>query len=132
MADCSECVSTLYSLTSLLTRAPAVIFVLFPSIDFISSLVIAACLTPTDPIISAAILGAFRPLKPTICANQSVIGGRFAAEHVPPKLRHIVSAESAANDGLAYPFLSISMYLTVEASRGVAFEKWVLIGWFCK
>ena len=36
----------------------AVIFALFPPLNFVSALVIAACLTPTDPIISAAIVGA--------------------------------------------------------------------------
>lgn len=36
----------------------AVIYGLFPDYSYISALVIAACLTPTDPIISAAIVGA--------------------------------------------------------------------------
>lgn len=49
-------------------------------------------------------------------------------KHVPLNLRQILSAESAANDGLAYPFLSISIYLTVESSKRVAFEKWLIIG----
>jgi NhaP-type Na+/H+ or K+/H+ antiporter len=35
----------------------AFIHVLFPKLDFLSSLVISACLTPTDPIISAAVIG---------------------------------------------------------------------------
>ncbi|KAL4255079.1 Na(+)/H(+) exchanger family protein [Pleurotus pulmonarius] len=86
--------------------------VIFPHLDFISCLVIAACLTPTDPV---------------ICA--SIVGGKYAMEHVPEELRNIVAAESAANDGLAYPFLSISIYLTVEVSRGVAFGKWFAVGW---
>ncbi|KAI0819315.1 Sodium/hydrogen exchanger family-domain-containing protein [Trametes gibbosa] len=90
----------------------AIIFAIFPPLDFISSLVIAACLTPTDPIISAAI-----------------VGGKFATNHVPLNLRRILSAESAANDGLAYPFLSISVYLTTEASKRVAVGKWFLVGW---
>ncbi|KAJ3850494.1 Cation/H+ exchanger [Lentinula lateritia] len=67
---------------------------LFPKLSYVSCLAIAACLTPTDPIICAAIVG-----------------------------------ESAANDGLAYPFLSISIYLTVESSKKVAFGKWFLVGW---
>ncbi|KZT72170.1 hypothetical protein DAEQUDRAFT_723348 [Daedalea quercina L-15889] len=90
----------------------AIIYGLFPYYNYISALVIAACLTPTDPIISAAI-----------------VGGKFAIKHVPPNLRRILSAESAANDGLAYPFLSISIYLTVESSRGMAVGKWFLVGW---
>ncbi|KAJ7454316.1 Sodium/hydrogen exchanger [Mycena galericulata] len=85
---------------------------LFPNLVYISCLAIAACLTPTDPI---------------ICAT--IVGGKYALKHVPRNLRLIISAESAANDGLAYPFLSISIYLTVEASRRVAIGKWFLIGW---
>lgn len=33
------------------------IYGLFPNYDYISALVISACLTPTDPIISAAVIG---------------------------------------------------------------------------
>nr|GAT45594.1 predicted protein [Mycena chlorophos] len=85
---------------------------LFPQLSFISCLAIAACLTPTDPIISA-----------------TIVGGRYAIRHVPKNLRQIISAESAANDGLAYPFLSISIYLTLESSARVAISKWFLVGW---
>lgn len=59
-------------------------------------------------------------------------GGKFAIKHVPTNLRRILAAESAANDGLAYPFLSISLYLTLESSTGTAFAKWFLIGWLCE
>ncbi|KAJ3788662.1 Sodium/hydrogen exchanger family-domain-containing protein [Lentinula aff. detonsa] len=85
---------------------------LFPSLTYVSCLAISSCLTPTDPIICAAI-----------------VGGKFAVKNVPINLRRILSAESAANDGLAYPFLSISIYLTVESSKRVAFGKWFLVGW---
>jgi hypothetical protein len=61
----------------------------------------------------------------------SAIGGNFAVKNVPVDIRHILVAESAANDGLAYPFLSISIYLITEASGGTAFEKWFLISWLC-
>ncbi|EJD54300.1 hypothetical protein AURDEDRAFT_141237 [Auricularia subglabra TFB-10046 SS5] len=90
----------------------ALMRVLFPKLDYISCLVISATLTPTDPILANAI-----------------INGRFAVKHVPAHLRRLLAAESAANDGLAYPFLSISMYLTLEARKGIAVEKWFLIGW---
>ncbi|KDQ53540.1 hypothetical protein JAAARDRAFT_39225 [Jaapia argillacea MUCL 33604] len=89
-----------------------VLYALFPKLTYIPCLAIAACLTPTDPIISAAI-----------------VGGRFAVKHVPKNLRQILAAESAANDGLAYPFLSISLYLVTEASRGKAIELWFIVGW---
>lgn len=53
-------------------------------------------------------------------------------EHVPDTLRHIISAEAAANDGLAYPFLSMTIYLTIEATKAEAFKKWFLVGCLCK
>ena len=59
-------------------------------------------------------------------------GGKFAVKHVPLNLRRILAAESAANDGLAYPFLSISIYLLTESRRSVAIENWILIGWLCE
>jgi len=51
--------------------------------------------------------------------------------HVPLPIRQLLIAESASNDGLAYPFLSIAIYLTTEASRETAFEKWLVISWLC-
>jgi len=60
------------------------------------------------------------------------VGGKYAHQHVPTNLRRIIAAESASNDGLAYPFLSISIYLTVEATKREAFGKWFLVGWLCK
>ena len=58
-------------------------------------------------------------------------GGKFAVKNVPLSIRQLLVAESASNDGLAYPFLSIAIYLTTEASRGTAFEKWLVISWLC-
>lgn len=58
-------------------------------------------------------------------------GGKFAVKNVPLPIRQLLVAESASNDGLAYPFLSIAIYLTTEASRETAFEKWVVISWIC-
>ncbi|KAI0052765.1 hypothetical protein FA95DRAFT_1601469 [Auriscalpium vulgare] len=85
---------------------------LFPGLDFVSALAISACLTPTDP---------------TTCA--AIMTGSFAVKHVPANVRRLLAAESASNDGFAYPFLSLSIYLTTEASRRSAIGKWFLIGW---
>ncbi|KIJ67909.1 hypothetical protein HYDPIDRAFT_37494 [Hydnomerulius pinastri MD-312] len=90
----------------------AILHALFPGLNIVSALCIAACLTPTDPVTCAAITR-----------------GKFATRHVPVDIRRILSAESAANDGLAYPFLSIAIYLTVETSTRVAIGKWFLVGW---
>ena len=66
-----------------------------------------------------------------MCSSRAAGNGKYALEHVPDHLRHVISAESAANDGLAYPFLSLSVYLTIEATKGEAFKKWLLVGCLC-
>lgn len=88
---------------------------LFPQLTYVSALAISACLTPTDPVLAS-----------------TIVGGKFASTHVPLHVRQLLSAESAANDGLAYPFLSLSVYLTLESSVSTAFEKFFLVGVLCK
>ena len=93
----------------------AILKSLFPNLGLLACLAIASCLTPTDPIISSVI-----------------VGGRFAEEHVQEKLRHLITVESAANDGLAYPFLTFAIYLTVDATVKEGIKNWILIGILCK
>ena len=90
------------------------IYALIPPLNFVSSLAIAACLTPTDPILAAA-----------------VVGGKFAEKHVPGHLRHLLYAESGCNDGAAFPFLFIALYFILETDDRVAIEKWFYITWAC-
>ncbi|KAF7791430.1 hypothetical protein EIP86_002446 [Pleurotus ostreatoroseus] len=90
----------------------ALIYALIPGLNFLSSLAIAACLTPTDPILAAA-----------------VVGGKYADKHVPAHLRHLLAAESGCNDGAAYPFLWIALYLTLDKSTGRAISDWFLLLW---
>jgi NhaP-type Na+/H+ or K+/H+ antiporter len=105
-----------------------------------------ACLTPTDPVIRSVytvrtppFLTLFLPQcchsgyvqdhtnsSPSLIENQ---GGKYAVKHVPLNLRRILSAESAANDGLAYPFLTICLFLTVNPSTPNALAEWFVIGW---
>lgn len=95
--------------------ASGILRLIFPNLTFLSCLIIAACLTPTDPIICAAI-----------------VGGRYATKHVPVNLRRILSAESAANDGMAYPFLTLGLYLSKEPTGRDAMGHWFLLGWLCE
>ncbi|KFA74383.1 hypothetical protein S40288_03995 [Stachybotrys chartarum IBT 40288] len=83
-----------------------VVWALVPWLDLVPAMAIAACITPTDPVLSIAILE-----------------GRFADEHVPQPLRHLIIAESGANDGLGYIFLFLALNLIrynahVEAFAG--------------
>lgn len=60
----------------------SLILVCIPGLKFIQALIIASCVTPTDPV---------------LC--NSIVKGKFAEKHVPEALRNIISAESGANDG---------------------------------
>ncbi|PFH47473.1 hypothetical protein AMATHDRAFT_77194 [Amanita thiersii Skay4041] len=84
---------------------------LFPMLNFLSCLTIASCLTPTDPIMCAAI-----------------VGSEFAKVYIPVHLRQLILAESALNDGLAYLFLSFSIYMAVDGPSKTDIGSWVLIG----
>ncbi|KAH9891749.1 Sodium/hydrogen exchanger family-domain-containing protein [Cubamyces lactineus] len=90
----------------------ALIYALIPGLNFLSSLAVAACLTPTDPILAAA-----------------VVGGKYADKHVPAHLRHLLAAESGCNDGAAFPFLFLALYLIIDSSTGRAISDWFLLLW---
>ncbi|KAI9324174.1 Cation/H+ exchanger, partial [Zopfochytrium polystomum] len=73
-------------------------------LSVLESLIIAACMTPTDPVLA-----------------NSIVKGRFAEANIPLNVRLILSAESGANDGLGTPFLLLAFYLSQKApSAGVA------------
>lgn len=50
--------------------------VLKGSITFLEAVALAACVTPTDPVLAS-----------------SIIKGRFAEEHIPERVRNLLSAE---------------------------------------
>ncbi|KAI7894307.1 Sodium/hydrogen exchanger family-domain-containing protein [Mucor mucedo] len=107
-------------LTMLMLLLPVMIFMwlvsglfiwwLVPPIDYLHSLVIAACVCPTDPILA-----------------NSVVKGRFAEKHVPAHIRNALSAESGANDGMGFPFLFLALFLISEPQVGTAIGKWIYI-----
>ncbi|OAA69244.1 Cation/H+ exchanger [Akanthomyces lecanii RCEF 1005] len=78
-----------------------VMWTLIPGISFLQAAAIAACITPTDPVLST-----------------SIIKGRYADENVPTELQQLIIAESGANDGLGYPFLFIALYLIKYTAGG--------------
>jgi len=65
-----------------------------PSLDWLDSLCLAACVTATDPVLASSVVGK----------------GKFA-KRVPKHLRDLLSAESGCNDGMAFPFIYLSLYL---------------------
>lgn len=60
------------------------------------------------------------------------MGGKWADKHVPAHIRHLLAAESGCNDGAAFPFLFIALYLIIDKDVGVAIKDWVLILWLCE
>ena len=66
-----------------------------------------AVVTPTDPVISGAL-----------------VTGETAKKDIPARLRHSLSAESGANDGGAYPFVFLSI-LMLQHPPGEALAEWL-------
>lgn len=86
------------------------VWILIPGLNFAHSLLVSACITATDPILA-----------------QSVVSGKFA-ERVPGHLRNLLSAESGCNDGLAFPFIFLSLDLIMHPRQGGEIVKdWICI-----
>ena len=80
-------------------------------LTWLESLMCAACVTATDPVLASSVVGK----------------GKFA-KRVPKHLRDLLSAESGCNDGMAFPFIYLSFYLIHY--RPNAHE--VAFHWFCE
>lgn len=78
--------------------------------DVKTALMIAACLTPTDPVLAA-----------------SVLSNSQFSNRVPSRIRHLLSAESGCNDGVSFPFLYIGILLLIKRDTGPAVRDWFLL-----
>lgn len=78
--------------------------------DIATAFTIAACLTPTDPVLAASVLS----------------NSQFSTR-VPKRIRHLLSAESGCNDGVSFPFLFMGLSLLTKATAGGVLKKWFLI-----
>lgn len=78
------------------------------SVPFWEGMLMGAILTPTDPIVAS-----------------SIVTGALAESNLPPRIRHIISAESGANDGLAYPFVLLCI-LVLTRSPANTLSHWLL------
>lgn len=81
-----------------------------------AALIIGACLSPTDPVLAASVLSK----------------SKFS-DRVPRRLKHLLSAESASNDGVSFPFLFIGIVALNYTHPGKAISEWFLITvlWQC-
>lgn len=73
-----------------------------------TALLLGAVVTPTDPVVAS-----------------SIVTGKFAKQHLPLRLRDTLSAESGANDGLAYAFVMLPI-LMLSHSQDQALSKWLV------
>ena len=71
--------------------------VLFPSLDWAEAFLLAAVLSPTDPVVTSAVV---------------------TSKLVPSSVRHTLNLESGLNDGLALPF--VLFFLVLAGSGGDA------------
>ncbi len=79
---------------------------LFPELSWAEAFLLGAVLSPTDPVITSAIV---------------------ASKRVPEVVRHTLNVESGLNDGLAVPFVLFFLVLA-EASTGAGREALDLLG----
>lgn len=87
----------------------AIVFWKVIGLSWIEALLLAACTAPTDPVLA-----------------NSIVNGRFADLHIHPRIRSLMSAESAANDGAVAPFFSLAALL-LTFPVGEAFAKWTYL-----
>lgn len=87
----------------------AIFYILIPGLTLVESLLIAAIITPTDPVISA-----------------TIVTGKKAQKYLPEKIRNTISFESGTNDGLAYPFVILGILLVSGSSTDFPLNTFIL------
>lgn len=82
---------------------------LYDQVNWLGCLVIAACVTATDPVLASSVVGK----------------GKFA-KRVPKHLRDLLSAESGCNDGMAFPFVYLALYIVqYRPDAGTVTWHWI-------
>ena len=72
------------------------------------ALLVGAIVTPTDPVLAG-----------------TIVTGTAAERNIPDSIRNVLSAESGANDGLAYPLVYLPI-LALERPPGRAIVDWLV------
>lgn len=94
----------------------ALIIYLVLDTTWVNAMIVAACLTPTDPVLSS-----------------SVIAETKFSQRIPKRIRNLLTAESSCNDGTAFPFLYAALYASLAGSAAEGTRKWFtdLLIWQC-
>ncbi len=87
--------------------ASGLLVYLILGLPFLVALLVGAVITPTDPVVSS-----------------TIVTGDVAEKNLPGRLRHTLSGESGANDGLAYPFVFLPILLLARPP-GEAWSHWL-------
>lgn len=77
-------------------------------LPLVVAFLIGAIVTPTDPIVAS-----------------SIVTSASAEEHLPDRIRHNLSGESGANDGLAYLFVVLPILFITQVSDS-PLQHWVV------
>lgn len=72
------------------------------------ALLLGAVICPTDPIVAS-----------------SIVTGKTAEDNLPERIRHTISTESGANDGMAYPIVMLPILLLTRPQSEV-WGDWLL------
>ncbi len=77
-------------------------------LPFWLAMLIGACITPTDPVVSS-----------------TIVTGKLAEKTIPGRIRNFISTESGANDGLALPFVLLAI-LILQHTTEKALTIWAI------
>lgn len=88
----------------------AAIIALIFGTDTPTALIISACMTPTDPVLAASVLG----------------NSQFSLR-IPRRIRQLLSAESGCNDGVSFPFIYVGLSWLTRSTLGGMVKKWFLV-----
>lgn len=77
-------------------------------VPLLLAMLVGAAICPTDPVVSS-----------------SMVTGSLAKTSLPGRFRHTLSAESGANDGLAYLLVVLPILLLSEKDASTAWSEWL-------
>lgn len=96
-------------LMPLMWGVAALLVYVWLGVPVIVALLVGAIITPTDPIVAS-----------------SIVTSAAAKKMLPDRIRHMLSAESGANDGLAYALVALPILL-LTVGREPAAAAWLTV-----
>jgi NhaP-type Na+/H+ or K+/H+ antiporter len=78
----------------------SIVFALFFNYSVVMAWLLGAIITPTDPVVSS-----------------TIVSGKTAQKLLPDRIRNVISGESGANDGLAFPLVLMPILLLQQKDK---------------